>query len=73
MHWFTIRLLEERVVNLWEAVFIQWKVILLTGEWGREGEEWKWTRSQAHNDKVSGLWGSRTSPAEGAQESHCQI
>lgn len=49
------------------------KVILLTGEWGREGEEWKWTRSQAHNDKVSGLWGSRTSPAEGTQESHCQI
>lgn len=53
--------------------FLTMKVILLTGEWGREGEEWKWTRSQAHNDKVSGLWGSRTSPAEGAQESHCQI
>lgn len=25
VHWFTIRLLEERVVNLWEAVFIQWR------------------------------------------------
>lgn len=53
--------------------FYTLRVILLTGEWGRKGKECEWTRSQAHNDKVSGLWGSRTSPAEGAQESHCQI
>lgn len=53
--------------------FYTLRVILLTGEWGRKGKECEWTRSQAHDDKVSGLWGSRTSPAEGAQESHCQI